>query len=371
MKILLQVEKAKWILFLLSALCAAVMASSPARAQVPIVDPLSVTTPTPTPLPGAAPPFAEPTVLTLIDELSLVDATPESPAEPFVKPFVDPVHGFDRTRYYTVRPDDTLLDVALESGINLDEMWCVVSPYFTGQQPLVIGDILEIPPPDRACHLVAAGETLDDIAAQYDVLAEEIVAEPWNELREEQLEAEQSLSAGLHLRVPLPIDTTIAGEELIMLLTQTVGKSSISPMTRVNTKAKPVDLNIPDSWPFGSGNFRWPVSGWLSQGYHTRHRALDIASPLGTVVTAADRGVVIRAGWNHQGYGNLVIVDHKNDFLTLYAHLSEILVEEGQIVNGGEVIGEIGSTGNSTGPHLHFEIRDYGRLVDPLVKLMR
>ena len=64
-------------------------------------------------------------------------------------------------------------------------------------------------------------------------------------------------------------------------------------------------------------------------------------------------------------------MDHNNDYLTLYAHLSEIEVEVGQVVAAGEVIGEVGSTGNSTGPHLHFEIRDYGELVDPLVLLTR
>lgn len=350
-----------------------------AQDQVPIVDPLSVTTPTPTADPNSTP--TPESAISTVDELSLVDATPE-PAETEVDEILidelqaadleaDLTHGFNRTRYYTVRPDDTLLTVVLESGINMDEMWCVIAPDFTGQTPLVIGDILEIPPPDVACHAVAEGETLLDIAEQYDVLVEELAAEPWNELEVDVIGAEEPLPAGLHLRVPLPIDPAAAGEELVVLLAQPVGKSLLTGMARVNVDPLPPQTAIPDSWPFGSGYFRWPVSGWLSQGYHARHRALDIASPLGTVITAADRGVVIRAGWNHQGYGNLVIVDHKNDFLTLYAHLSEILVEAGQIVSAGEVIGEVGSTGNSTGPHLHFEIRDYGTLVDPLVMLTR
>jgi murein DD-endopeptidase MepM/ murein hydrolase activator NlpD len=89
-----------------------------------------------------------------------------------------------------------------------------------------------------------------------------------------------------------------------------------------------------------------------------------------TFVAASDRGVVIRAGWNEQGYGNFVVIDHNIDYITLYAHLTEVLVKEGDIVAQGQIIGTIGSTGNSTGPHLHFEIRDFGRRINPLDLLM-
>jgi len=123
---------------------------------------------------------------------------------------------------------------------------------------------------------------------------------------------------------------------------------------------------VPANWPYGSGHFFWPVYGWLTQTYRFDHRAVDIAATLGTPVTAADRGVVLRAGWNNQGYGLFVVIDHNIDYVTLYAHLSEILVKEGDVVAQGQVIGKVGSTGNSTGPHLHFEIRDFGRLTNPL-----
>jgi murein DD-endopeptidase MepM/ murein hydrolase activator NlpD len=123
---------------------------------------------------------------------------------------------------------------------------------------------------------------------------------------------------------------------------------------------------VPKDWPYGSGNFTWPVYGWISQGYREDHRAIDIAAPAGTFVTASDRGVIIRAGWNDQGYGNFIVIDHKIDYLTLYAHLSEIFVKVGDIVGQGQVIGAVGSTGNSTGPHLHFEIRDFGQRINPL-----
>ena len=111
--------------------------------------------------------------------------------------------------------------------------------------------------------------------------------------------------------------------------------------------------------------------GWLSQPYRDDHRAVDIAAVAGTFVTAADRGVVVRAGWNDQGYGLFVVIDHNIDYVTLYSHLSEVFVSEGEVVAQGQVIGTVGSTGNSTGPHLHFEIRDFGRRTNPIGLLVR
>ena len=119
-------------------------------------------------------------------------------------------------------------------------------------------------------------------------------------------------------------------------------------------------------WPYGDGKFIWPVTGWISQGAHPGHVALDIAAPSGAPVKAVDRGKVIMAGWNPTGYGFRVVIDHGIDYVTLYAHLSDIYVKAGDVVGKGQVIGASGANGNITGPHLHFEIRDFGRLTDPL-----
>ena len=96
------------------------------------------------------------------------------------------------------------------------------------------------------------------------------------------------------------------------------------------------------------------------------HKGIDIAKNLGDSVNAALGGTVINAGYNNGGYGNLIIIQHGNNMKTYYAHLSEIYVNVGDVVNQDDIIGAIGSTGNSTGPHLHFEFRVDNQPVDPI-----
>ncbi len=123
--------------------------------------------------------------------------------------------------------------------------------------------------------------------------------------------------------------------------------------------------------PSASG-FIWPVNGTVVSGYGMRwgrlHEGIDITASTGTPIWAAAAGTVIHAGWLG-GYGNLVVVDHGNGLATAYAHASAILVAVGQQVAQGETLSLVGSTGNSSGPHLHFEVRVNGIAVDPLLYL--
>lgn len=124
-----------------------------------------------------------------------------------------------------------------------------------------------------------------------------------------------------------------------------------------------------------SGHLLRPVPGPVVSGfgmrfhpilhYYRPHNGVDMHASYGTPVRAADRGMIVFAGWR-RGYGKSVIIDHGSGVATLYAHLSDISVGEGQIVSRGQIIGAVGSTGLSTGPHLHFEVRRYGTPVDPL-----
>jgi len=128
----------------------------------------------------------------------------------------------------------------------------------------------------------------------------------------------------------------------------------------------------------GPGSFSWPVTGTITSPFGWRsnpfggspefHQGLDIAAPSGTTVTAAAGGTVIMAQW-YGGYGNYILIDHGGGYSTGYGHLSAIYVSNGQSVSRGQAIGAVGSTGQSTGPHLHFEVRINGKPVDPAPRL--
>jgi murein DD-endopeptidase MepM/ murein hydrolase activator NlpD len=111
-----------------------------------------------------------------------------------------------------------------------------------------------------------------------------------------------------------------------------------------------------------SSPFGWRMHPVL--GYRRFHAGLDFAASYGSTIRAADSGTVIMAGW-YGGYGNAVIIDHGKGITTLYGHTSQLFVSEGQTVQRGQAIAAVGSTGLSTGPHLHFEVRSYGTPVDP------
>lgn len=124
------------------------------------------------------------------------------------------------------------------------------------------------------------------------------------------------------------------------------------------------DTYLPKATPIFDG-YIWPAQGTLTSGYGWRwgrmHAGIDIAAAIGTPIFAAAPGVITFAGWDDSGYGNLVEIQHPDGSITLYAHNNRILVREGQQVEVGQQISEMGSTGNSTGPHLHFEIHPKGR----------
>jgi murein DD-endopeptidase MepM/ murein hydrolase activator NlpD len=122
---------------------------------------------------------------------------------------------------------------------------------------------------------------------------------------------------------------------------------------------QPAKVSAPKNSPSGK-----PVQGVVTQNYHPGHIGIDFGVPIGTNVKSTIDGKVVSAGWNNQGYGNLVIVEN-GPYKTYYAHLSKIPVTVGEVVKAGDVIGISGSTGNSTGPHVHYEVRKDNTPIDP------
>jgi len=203
----------------------------------------------------------------------------------------------------------------------------------------------------------------------------------------------ETLNAGLDRRRPLPpvqqgpipIEVPLpesgpSGRQQDLLATAPAPADSYNPSVRtpmgqtVSPELPP--LSSPDRYLPGNlaSSFIWPTKGVLTSGFGMRwgrmHKGVDIAAPIGTPVVAAAPGVVVSAGWNSGGYGNLVEIQHPDGSVTVYAHNNRILVRRGQEVAQGEQISEMGSTGRSTGPHCHFEVHPPGRgAVNPIAFL--
>lgn len=143
-------------------------------------------------------------------------------------------------------------------------------------------------------------------------------------------------------------------------LSETICAEPVNEVIRIGTKKRPTGI--------GSGNFLFPTNGVISSRFGMRwnrlHKGLDIANDTGTDIRAADEGIVCYSG-EMSGYGNIIIIDHKNGYKTYYGHCSKLYAKNGSVVSKGDIIAAMGSTGNSTGPHLHFEIRKDNTPLDP------
>lgn len=246
---------------------------------------------------------------------------------------------------HVVSEGETISSIANRYGLEVSTiLW---ENDLTDKSTLKPGMELKILPLDGVRHTVTRGETIYSIGKKYGLEGSQvqvIVDYPFNEfLNDETFE----LATGQQIMIPdgvkkntpvaLPKRTTTA-------TTYTADAGSVTAL----------------------GSFVWPASGRITQGYKFYHKAIDIANSSAGPILASDAGVVVGAGWlDNYGYGNRVIVDHGNGFVTLYAHLSVIQVQTGQRVNRGDVLGQMGSTGKSTGTHLHFEIRQGGVLLNP------
>jgi len=239
---------------------------------------------------------------------------------------------------YKVQPGDTVQGIAAIFGLKPETiMWS--NPAIEDLPDLLrIDQDVVILPIDGVYHEVKAGDSLASIAAKYKVEVSAITgaANEWNGLQ--------------------PPDYAISADTRLIVAGGT--KPYIPKLVTAYNGPIPNGAR-------GTGRFQWPVVGRLTQEYWYGHRALDIAAPVGSPIYAADGGFVTFVGWTDVGYGNLVRVDHGNGYSTWYAHMNAFNVTLGQAIRRGDVIGYVGSTGRSSGPHLHFEIRTADGLLNP------
>lgn len=238
---------------------------------------------------------------------------------------------------YTVKMGDTISSIAKAYGVDTDSINYLND--FPGNKILKPGDVIKIPPVSGIIVTVKKGDTIATLAKKYGLPSPQpIVDWPYNSFANDETFA---LTAGQTLVIP-------------------GGKPpAIIPIA-------PRIVSTPGIFAGGTGQFAWPTSGVITQYYSWYHSADDIAAPIGTQIIAADTGRVVSVQYLNYGYGYHVIIDHGNGYKTLYGHMSRIDVAEGQNVNRGQQIGLMGSTGRSTGSHLHFEILNGNARVNPL-----
>jgi murein DD-endopeptidase MepM/ murein hydrolase activator NlpD len=266
---------------------------------------------------------------------------------------------------YTVQEGDSVFGIAEKFGLQPSTIlfgnYDVLKDSPHSLRP---GQELYILPVDGTYYKWFGAESLIKVAETFGVDPEVIVNYPGNHLDPDTIGdlSQPNIAANTWLIVP-------GGTRPFTSWTAPVGMTRSSPATtRVLGLGSCGAVN---GGQIGFGTFIWPSpKHWLSGTPYRpdiNHRAIDLAAQLGDAAYATDAGVVVYAGWNDWGYGNLIVLDHGNGWQSLYAHLNGINVSCGQNVGQGDIIGLIGSTGNSTGPHLHFELTNttYG-YVNPL-----
>lgn len=240
---------------------------------------------------------------------------------------------------HAVAAGETLWSIARSYGLQPETIVWANPEIERWPDLLQVGQVLLIPPVDGVVYTVQTGDSLESLAERYETTASRIVSFAPN-----RLESSEELAAGSQIMLP-------------------GGRKEIDyglPYTLTATMGRPLGA------PIGTGRFSWPATGILSQRFWEGHSGIDISNKTGTPVRAADAGFVVLAGRDTLGYGNQLVIDHGNGYLTRYAHLNSLLVRAGDSVLKTEQIGTMGATGRVTGPQLHFEIWEDGVPRDPL-----
>lgn len=256
---------------------------------------------------------------------------------------------------YEVAQGDSVFEIATKFDISPESvLWSNYELLNDDPHSISVGMELHIPPVDGVLYVWQEGDSLEAIASRFEVDAQAILSWPSNQID--------------------LVDQVIPPDKLVMIpggqrefqqwILPTIprGRAGVSQAVYGSGACQGSYEGL-----FGTGGFIWPADNHTLSGndYWSGHLGIDIAAGEGARIYAADSGVVVFAGWATGGYGIAIMIDHGNGYQTMYAHLSSVSVRCGQSVTQGSTIGYAGNTGNSTGSHLHFEIRYQGGFVTP------
>jgi murein DD-endopeptidase MepM/ murein hydrolase activator NlpD len=263
---------------------------------------------------------------------------------------------------YTVVKGDSLFNIAAKYGLNPTTiLWGNSNTLMDNPDNIQPGDVLKILPLDGVLYDWHDGDGLNRVSTTFGVTPDVIINWPGNGLSAETI--------GDFAKPNIPV-----GRELFVPGGRREFSSWQAPTIRRDNPASARVLGVGHcdpvtTGPIGNSVFYWPTSERRISGYEYNppvHWGIDIGGKLGNPIYAMEAGVVVYAGWNDWGYGNLIIIDHGDGWQSLYGHLSSVNVNCGDyITQGGQLIGAMGSTGKSSGPHLHFEMSLNGNRMNP------
>lgn len=300
------------------------------------------------------------------------DILPPSPlpsaiaVQPYEEPTATTGSGAPRTAVetYTVQEGDTIGTIAQKYGINVGSiLW---NNNMTERQYIRPGDSLRIPPASGLLVKTKRGDTVIKLAANYDADEADIIAA--NRLGDGGLPADTEIfiPGGTP---PAPVQA-IASRSSSAAIERNPSAGERAPTTRVADVLAPSNVKKPqdlDAKDLPKTRLLWPTSGRvITQYYGWQHTGVDIDGDYSSPLYASADGVVETAGWNSGGYGLQIVVDHGNGMRTRYAHASKMFVKVGDAVKRGQVIAMMGTTGRSTGTHLHYEVYVNNKRANPL-----
>ena len=256
---------------------------------------------------------------------------------------------------YTVGTGDSVFGIAKDFNLKPESvLWANYTILKDSPDTLSPGMELKIPPADGVYYQWKEGDTLEGVAQEFKAKVEDILNWPGNRLDL----TNPRVQPGQYVLV-------VGGKrEFVQWVIPTIprGRAGVS-----RSVYGPGACEGGYDGAYGSGTFIWPSANHFLSGndYWSGHLGIDIAGATGDAVFASDSGVIVFSGWATGGYGYMIMIDHGNGYQTLYGHLSQVTAGCGQSVGQGQYIGALGNSGNSTGSHLHFEVRYMGGFISP------
>ncbi len=270
----------------------------------------------------------------------------------FITEYID---GGTQKEYYTIEEGDSLICIAQDHNMTFEELMAM-NPEITNPDLCAIGAQIVIADDLKNMPVIITKTIEETVTVPYDTMTVDTDSLFVGET--------ETLIDGVNGESINTVDVTYESDNEIKrnIVSSRVVKEPVAEMIAVGTKQR-TNVAVPSSVETvlnGNGQFMWPVNGgYISDTFISdrNHKGMDIAAASGTAIYAAAAGTVVAAGWNTGGYGYFVMIDHGDGYTTLYAHMSKVIASNGMTVNCGDLIGEVGTTGNSTGNHLHFEVR--------------